>query len=67
MKMADCPGCGKPLAKKSTKGRYYCETESCPVIFIQRPNNPAIRKIIYKPSVSEKAIRKIEQSPAHIH
>jgi ribosomal protein L37AE/L43A len=67
MKIVKCPGCGKPLAKRSSKGRYYCENESCPVIFVQRPHNPAIRKIIYKPSASEKSIRKIEQTPTQIH
>jgi len=66
MKMVNCPGCGKPLARRSSKGRYYCENESCPVIFVQRPHNLAIRKIVYKPSASEKAIRKIEKTPAQI-
>ncbi len=65
--MVDCPGCGNSLVKKSRKGRYYCETESCPVIFVKRPYNPTIRKIIYKPSAREKAIKKIEQTPEQIH
>mgnify|MGYP007084717874 FL=1 len=64
MKMVECPGCGNPLAKRSSKGRYYCDNESCPVIFVQRPDNLAIRRIVYKPSASEKAIRKIEKTPA---
>jgi ribosomal protein L37AE/L43A len=63
MKMANCPGCGKPLVKRSSKGRYYCETEGCPVIFVQRPHNIAIRRIVYKPSTSEKTIREIEKRP----
>jgi len=66
IKMVDCPGCGKPLVKRSSKGRHYCETESCPVIFVLRPHNPAIRRIVYKPSASEKAIREIEKTPAQI-
>jgi NAD-dependent DNA ligase len=66
VKIVSCPGCGKPLAKKSSKGRYYCDNENCPVIFVQRPYNASIRKIFYKPSASEKAIRKIEQNPAQI-
>ena len=65
MKLVKCPGCGKLLAKKSKKGRYYCETESCPVIFVQRPHILDIRKIFYKPTVSEKAMRKIEQTHAN--
>ncbi len=66
MMKVKCPGCGKPLAKKSSKGRYYCETESCPIIFVQRPFNAAIRKIVYKPSANEKIVRKIEQTPVQI-
>jgi hypothetical protein len=66
MKIIKCPGCGKPLAKKSSKGRYYCETESCPIIFVQRPYNVAIRKIVYKPSASEKVVKKIEQTPVQV-
>jgi hypothetical protein len=64
MRKVDCPGCGKPLTKKSSKGRYYCENDCCPVIYVQRPYNFAIRKIVYKPSASENAIRKIEKTPA---
>jgi hypothetical protein len=63
--MVECPGCGRPLVKKSSKGRYYCENDGCPVIFVQRPNNLAIRRIIYKPSVSENVIRRIEKTRLH--
>jgi ribosomal protein L37AE/L43A len=65
MKMVGCPGCGKPLVKKSSKGRYYCESDDCPVIFVKRPHNPAIMRIIYKPSATENAIRKIEKTRMH--
>jgi hypothetical protein len=58
------PGCGKPLVKRSSKGRYYCENDGCPVIFVQRPHNVAIRRIIYKPSASENAISRIEKTAA---
>jgi hypothetical protein len=66
MKIVKCPGCGKPLAKKSSKSRYYCDTEKCPIIFVQRPYNFAIKKIVFKPSANEKEVRKIEQTPVQI-
>jgi len=66
-KMVNCSKCGKPLVKRSSKGRYYCENESCPVIFVQRPYTLAIRRIVYKPSASENTIRKIGKTPAQIH
>lgn len=66
MKIVKCPGCGKPLAKKTTNGKYCCETESCPIIFVQRPYNFAIRKIVFKPSTNDKEVRKIEQTPVQI-
>ena len=64
MKTVKCPGCGKPLVKRSSKGTYNCETESCPIIFVQRPFNATIRRIVYKSSATETAIRRIEK--AHI-
>jgi ribosomal protein L37AE/L43A len=66
MRMVNCPGCGKPLVKRSSKGRYYCENDGCPVIFVRYPHNLAIRSIVYKPSASEDAIRKIEKTHARI-
>ena len=66
MKKVKCPGCGKPLVKKSSKGRYNCETENCPIIFVQRPFNAAIRRIVYKPSAKKKAIIEIEKTPVQI-
>ena len=66
MKIVKCPGCGKPLAKKTTSNKYYCETESCPIIFVQRPYNFAIRKIVFKPSANVKVVKQIEQTPVQI-
>lgn len=63
MKRIKCPSCGKPLVKGSSKGRYDCETEKCPIIFVKFPYNGAIRKIVYKPSATEKLVEKIEKSP----
>jgi ribosomal protein L37AE/L43A len=40
-----CPGCEKPLIKKTKKGKYYCENERCQVIFVKRPYNPNIVEI----------------------
>jgi hypothetical protein len=65
MKMVNCAGCGKLLVKRSLKARYCCENDGCPVIFGKRPNNLAIRRIIYKPSASENAIRRIEKTGIH--
>jgi ribosomal protein L37AE/L43A len=65
-KIAYCPGCGKPLAKKATKGKYYCENESCKVIFVKYPYNPDIAEIFFKPSTSKKTIEKIEKTPIQI-
>jgi len=65
--VVDCPGCGKPLAKSSSKGKYYCENDGCKVIFVQRPYNPQIMKIFYKPSTSKKTMGRIEKTPIQIH
>ena len=64
--MVKCPGCGKPLEKNGSKGRYYCETDSCPIIFVQRPYNFAIRKIVYKPSAKQNEVNRIEETPVQI-
>jgi len=61
-KIAYCPGCGKPLAKRTGKGKYYCENEGCQVIFVKYPYNPEIAEIFFKPSTSKKTIRKIEET-----
>jgi len=61
----NCPGCGKPLTKR-TKGRYYCENESCNVVLVKYPNNPDNTEIFFKPSTSKKTIMKIEKTPIQI-
>jgi ribosomal protein L37AE/L43A len=63
MKKIKCPNCRKPLVKGSSKGRYDCETENCPIIFIKFPYNSAIRQIFYKPSANRKLVEKIEKAP----
>ena len=51
--MAKCQECGKPLVKRTRKGRYECENEGCPVIYVQYPNVPALRVVIYESSKNE--------------
>jgi hypothetical protein len=48
--MARCPECGEPLAKKTTKSKYICENDSCPVIYVRYPNVPALRVVVYESS-----------------
>jgi len=66
-KIAYCPGCGKPLAKRATKGKYCCESESCKVIFVKYPYTPDITEIFFKPLTSKKTITKIEKTPIQTH
>jgi ribosomal protein L37AE/L43A len=66
-KIIKCPGCGKPLTKRSSKGKYYCENEGCKVIFVKYPYNPDIAEIFFKPSTSKKTIKKIEETPIQTH
>lgn len=61
-----CPGCERPLAKKTKKGKYYCENERCHVIFIKRPYNPDIVEIFYKSSIEKKTKMNIEKTPIKI-
>jgi len=61
-----CPGCGKPLTR-GPKGKYYCKKDSCKVIYVQRPHNPHITKIFYKPSTSKTTINRIEKTFIKIH
>ena len=65
-RIAFCPGCKKLLSKKAKKGKYYCETESCKVIFVKYPYNPEIAEIFYKSSTDKKTIMKIEKTPIQI-
>jgi len=62
MRMVNCPGCGNPLVKRSSRGRYYCENDGCPVLFVRYPHNLAIRSIVYEPSTSKDAIKKVEKT-----
>ncbi|MEX2738314.1 MAG: hypothetical protein Q6356_004505 [Candidatus Wukongarchaeota archaeon] len=66
-RIAYCPGCRKPLAKRASKGKYYCENEGCQVIFVKYPYNPDIAEVFFKPSTSKKTIMKIEKTPIQIH
>lgn len=61
-----CPGCRKPLAEKTKKGKYYCESESCQVIFVKRPYNPNITEIFFKSSTEKKIINRIEKTAIKI-
>jgi hypothetical protein len=65
-RIVDCPGCGKPLAKDTSKCKYYCENDGCKVIFVQHPFNSHFTKISYKPSTSKKTINRIEKNPIKI-
>jgi len=48
--MAKCPECGKPLVKRTRKGRYHCENEDCAVIYVRYPNVPALRVVVFESS-----------------
>lgn len=48
--MAKCPECGKPLVKRTRKGKYNCENEQCSVIYVRYPNVPALRAVVYEAS-----------------
>ena len=52
----NCLGCGKPLKKRLSIGRYYCENESCNVVFVKYPNKPDITEKFFKPSKSKKKL-----------
>lgn len=49
-KMAKCPECGKPLVKRTRKGKYNCENEKCSVIYVRYPNVPALRVVVHESS-----------------
>ncbi len=44
--MIRCPECGEPLVKRSKARKYYCENERCSVIYVQRPYQPAITRVV---------------------
>jgi len=44
--LVSCPDCGEPLVKESNKGKYNCENESCPVIYVEHPFKPGIRRVV---------------------
>jgi ribosomal protein L37AE/L43A len=55
--MANCPECGKPLVKRTVKGKYQCENENCPVIYVRYPNVPALRVVVYESSAKRRKAR----------
>jgi len=47
-KMVDCPECGKPLRKGTRKGKYFCENDTCSVIFVRRPDKELLMEIVHR-------------------
>ena len=44
----NCPECGKPLKKeKNDESKYYCENESCIVMFVHHPSDPQRARTAY--------------------
>jgi len=60
MKMVSCPECGEPLVK-GTKSKYFCENESCPVIFVRCPYEPAKMRVAFTALAREEIIGKFEE------
>jgi len=58
--MVSCPKCGDPLVKR-IKSKYFFENESCPVIFVQCPHEPAKMGVAFAASARERTIGKIEE------
>ena len=53
--MVTCPECGEPLVKRSRARKYYCENERCSVIYVQRPHQPTIMRVVHRTvSVAER-------------
>ncbi|NIU39079.1 hypothetical protein GWN65_03645 [Candidatus Bathyarchaeota archaeon] len=50
--MVRCPECDKPLTR-SKSHKYYCNNERCSVIYVKRPHQPAIMKVIRTPLPNE--------------
>jgi len=61
--MVSCPKCGQPLMKKGRKRRYYCDNESCPVIFVRNPYEPDKRATAYASVAGAKIIEKTQCRP----
>jgi len=62
-KLVNCPKCGKSLVKRnSSKSRYYCENEDCPVIFVRCPYDPFTRRIAVTSLADEKTLEKLEKA-----
>jgi len=59
--MVNCPKCGEPLVKR-TKSKYFCENESCPVIFVRCPHEPTRIRVAFKALTRERTIGKIEET-----
>ncbi|HUW47400.1 MAG TPA: hypothetical protein VMW36_01480 [Patescibacteria group bacterium] len=52
------------MTKEKDKNKYYCENDTCPVVFVRSPSNPHRRKVVFVSSVKESAIRKVEEATA---
>jgi len=63
LKMVNCPKCGEPLVKR-IKSKYFCENESCPVIFVRCPHEPARMRVAFTALTRERTIGKIEETIA---
>jgi hypothetical protein len=61
--MVNCPKCGEPLVKR-IKSKYFCENESCPVIFVRCPHEPARTRVAFTALTKEQTIGKIEETTA---
>lgn len=59
--MVNCPTCGEPLVKR-TKSKYFCENESCPVIFVRCPHEPFRMRVALTALASEQTVGKIEEA-----
>jgi len=61
--MVNCPKCGEPLVKR-TKTKYFCDNESCPVIFVRCPHEPDRMSVAFTALAREQTIGKIEEATA---
>jgi ribosomal protein L37AE/L43A len=59
--MVNCPKCGEPLVKR-IKSKYFCENESCPVIFVRCPHEPARMRVAFAALAREQTIGEIEET-----
>lgn len=46
---------------KRTKTKYFCENESCPVIFVRCPHEPSRMRVALTSLAREEIIEKIEE------